>query len=103
VTGLIKRMAYLLLSGLVALALVASPAYANPFGARHGPEGNRQGGQGGGRFQPYAPPPRDLQRPDERRYGGRDESRPQRFSPEERRQLRRDIQDAGREIYPPRR
>ena len=29
--------------------------------------------------------------------------RPQRMSPEERRQLRRDIKDAGRQIYPQRR
>jgi hypothetical protein len=106
VTGFIKRMACLLVAGMVALALLASPVYANPFGARHGPDGNRQGGQGGqggGRYQPYAPAPRDVPRPDERRYGGRDEPRPQRFSPDERRQLRRDIQDAGREIYTPRR
>ena len=34
---------------------------------------------------------------------GREADRPQRLSPDERRQLRRDIQDAGREIYPPRR
>ena len=102
-TGFIKRMACMLVAGTVALALLASPVYANPFGARQGPDGNRQGGQGGGRYQPYAPPQRDAQRPNDRRYEGRDESRPQRFSPEERRQLRRDIQDAGREIYPPRR
>jgi hypothetical protein len=41
----------------------------------------------------------------QRRDGERDmrPQRPQRLSPEERSQLRRDIKDAGREIYPPRR
>lgn len=38
------------------------------------------------------------------RQGTGAEPRPERrMSPEERRQLRRDIRDAGREIYPPRR
>lgn len=38
-----------------------------------------------------------------RRNDDRDMQRPQRLSPEERSQLRRDIKDAGREIYSPRR
>ncbi len=38
-----------------------------------------------------------------RRSEDREMQRPQRLSPEERSQLRRDIKDAGREIYPPRR
>ena len=38
-----------------------------------------------------------------RREDGRDAQRAQRLSPEERQQLRRDIKDAGRELYRPRR
>ena len=45
--------------------------------------------------------PRDAKRPYAKR--GSETPRPQRMSPEERRQLRRDIKDAGRQIYPPRR
>ena len=37
-----------------------------------------------------------------RREDGRDAQRAQRLSPEERQQLRRDIKDAGREVYRPR-
>ena len=41
---------------------------------------------------------RDAKRPSAKRAG--ETPRPQRMSPEERRQLRRDIKDAGRQIYP---
>jgi hypothetical protein len=47
--------------------------------------------------------PGDGRGPSYRRHDDRDMQRPQRLSPEERSQLRRDIKDAGREIYPPRR
>ena len=62
--------------------------------------------------QEYRPDPRHRQLPDDRRHSpmapipgqgfGRDEAvdgRGGRLSPEERRQLRRDIQDARRDIY----
>lgn len=39
----------------------------------------------------------------QRRDGGQEQQRPPRLSPEERRQLRQDIKDAGREVYLPRR
>lgn len=43
-------------------------------------------------------------RPQEQKQDAEAERRQERrMSPEERRQLRRDIRDAGREIYPPRR
>ena len=46
---------------------------------------------------------RDHQRREFQRNESREHQQSQRFSPDERRQLRRDIKDAGREIYPPRR
>jgi len=47
---------------------------------------------------------REARRPYfQRGEGGEEQQRPQRLSTEERRQLRRDIKDAGREIYPQRR
>lgn len=45
--------------------------------------------------------PREIQRPFAQRNAG-GEDRAQRMSPEERRQLRRDIREAGREIHRPR-
>ncbi|MDR0380146.1 MAG: hypothetical protein LBI62_09465 [Candidatus Accumulibacter sp.] len=41
--------------------------------------------------------------PPHRWKGNHDKQRSRRLSPEERSQLRRDIRNAGREIYPPRR
>lgn len=62
-------------------------------------DGHRPGyNQPGPRFQREAPP--QFQRRDQRPPG--DSPRGQRLSPEERRQLRRDIHDAGRDIYPAR-
>jgi hypothetical protein len=54
---------------------------------------------------------RDVSRPDTRQPSRQQsaqaqrslEERGQRMSPEEKRQLRRDIKDAGKDIYPPRR
>ncbi|MDR3220723.1 MAG: hypothetical protein LBU46_01765 [Candidatus Accumulibacter sp.] len=56
-------------------------------------------------FQPGRRGPGDGRGPHYRRHGDRDmqQQRPHRLSPEERFQLRRDIKDAGREIYPARR
>ena len=62
-------------------------------------EGGRQDsfqGQRGGRQA-------EENRQGYRREDGRDVQRAQRMSPEERQQLRRDIKDAGRELYRPRR
>lgn len=84
--------------GLIAAA-VASPAAAGPFDREMG-------------FRPFAQdrrprqePQREAARPAPRAPGEDDRGR---MSPDERRQLRRDIQDAGRDIYqrerpPPRR
>ena len=85
---------------LLLLALAASlPAHAFP-GARHGgwmqvreqPQGPHRD-RGGRGDRDHAPPRRD--------YG--DPQGPQRMTPDERRQLRRDLRDAGRDIYPQRR
>ena len=55
---------------------------------RRGESDDRAGGYRGGSY---------------RRDDDREMQRYQRLSPEERSQLRRDVRDAGREIYPPRR
>ncbi|MEI7429638.1 MAG: hypothetical protein WCL27_04215 [Betaproteobacteria bacterium] len=96
--ALTKKMISSGMASMLLLALLSAPVYANPFGGRQVREGGRQGG---GQFQPQNP--RDGQRFNQQRNDGREADRPQRLSPDERRQLRRDIQDAGREIYPPRR
>lgn len=54
---------------------------------------------------PQRQPPHDFRREAPQRFqrsdrrGEDDAARPQRLSPEERRQLRRDVHDAGRELY----
>ncbi|MDR2112762.1 MAG: hypothetical protein LBQ62_06660 [Candidatus Accumulibacter sp.] len=54
-------------------------------------------------YQPGRRGPGNGRGPHYRRHGERDvQQRPHRLSPEERSQLRRDIKDAGREIYPSR-
>ncbi len=47
--------------------------------------------------------PAEERRQNNLRDDGREARRAQRMSPEERQQLRRDIKDAGREVYMPRR
>jgi hypothetical protein len=93
-------MKYLLVLGWCLMAAAAAiPAAAAPFGS-------------GAYFRPYMQnrplrpePRRDAVRPDPQRDAVRPEPRPPaeadrgRMSPDERRQLRRDIQDAGRDIY----
>lgn len=96
---------------LLALVLVlAAPlAQAMPGGGRfmQARDGARQSGpQRQPNFQREEP--QRFQREDPARFqrrddGGGGEQQRQRLSPEERRQLRRDIHDAGRDIYPPRR
>lgn len=99
----INRMTkYSLLLTLV-LALAAPLAHANPGNGRFHPrEANRQDAR-----QRQQPPPQqqpNFQREEPQRFQRRDEGNAgeqqrQRLSPEERRQLRRDIHDAGRDIY----
>ena len=81
------------------LAVSAAPALARPFG--QGREGLPPGNGGFG-HPAQREMSREMQpRPDFQRNNLADE-RMQRLSPDERRQLRRDIRDAGREIYRPR-
>ena len=87
---------------VLVMAASAWPAQAGPEGGR-GPwreELRREGGdpgyeRRGGRGE--AAPRRDDA------YDAPRQPTPQRLSPEERRQLRRDVNDAGRELYAPRR
>lgn len=74
----------------VLLALMGAAAHADPSsGFLKVRDGGRQ---------------EDARRSNAEQNDGGDNRRPQqRLSPEERRQLRRDIQDAGRQIYPPKR
>ena len=93
----LKRMIGGVMAAVLALALCPSLAGAQTSTAAEAREKPRQGGI-------QATPqrnPREAKRPYTKRSG--EAPRPQRMSPEERRQLRRDVKDAGREIYPPRR
>lgn len=86
---------------LAALFAAASPVAAQPGGGRHGM------GPGGGRFFAERQQLRQQlsERQDVRQAAERDGLRgercdgPCRMSPEERQQLRRDINDAGRDLY----
>ena len=80
----------------VMLALALTPAHAEQAREGRGREANRPDARYGDR-QVRAP----RRSPQAQRPG--EEPRAQRLSPEERQQLRRDIKDAGKEIYPPRR
>lgn len=98
VTTLGKRMI-----GSVAVVMVfalSTPmASASPWSGHPVRDGYPQAEDAGRR--PYG---QDQDRRDYyQRREGREGPRPQRLSPEERQQLRRDIKDAGREIYPARR
>ena len=78
----------------VAALMVAVPVYAQQPGQRQMPQW--QGRIDNERsFQPLRQdqPPQDMQRQERRHHG--------RMSPEERRQLRQDINEAGRELYRP--
>lgn len=82
------------------LAMLVPVAQAMPGGGRLGPRDDLR--------QNFAPPQqasfRDAQQQYPRRESGDmgEAQRPQRLSPEERRQLRRDVHEAGRDIYRPR-
>lgn len=101
-----KRTAGWTLAVLLALACAAPAAHAGRWDDRFlARDGQRQE-----RFQREAPQ-RDRQERFQRRdeWSGRggdrggDDARQQRMSPEERRQLRRDVHDAGRDLYRQRR
>jgi hypothetical protein len=92
----VKRMISGGIAAVLAVALAMPLAFATTAAGRDvrekNPKGSSQNQQQTRKPRPYA-----------QRQGSGDEQRPQRLSPEERRQLRRDIKDAGSEIYPPRR
>jgi len=83
---------------LMALAMPLSPVYAfEGFRVR---DGNAQGGE---QSPQKSHKQRETMRQNTQRDVAKKGKRTQRLSPEERNQLRRDIKDAGREIYTPRR
>ncbi len=86
----------------LALALMSSSVLAVPADDR--PRGRDDHGQAGRLFNHQSAAERQQQLNAQRNAARRGEGqRPPRLSPEERRQLRSDIRDAGREIYPQRR
>ena len=88
-----------LAAAFVAAGLCASLAYAQP--ASTATDARDKLRSGASQTTPAQRGTRDAKRPNAKRTG--ETQRPQRMSPEERRQLRRDIKDAGRQIYPARR
>ncbi|MRR50945.1 MAG: hypothetical protein EG825_08520 [Rhodocyclaceae bacterium] len=100
---------------LAAIALVLGVSLPQPLTAQAQPGGFR--GQGGGAGFQRERHPRQFQPPRQADDGGRQswrdqrsgdggaanggDGRPERLSPEERRQLRRDIRDAGQDVYRP--
>ena len=97
----VKRMISVGLAAVLALALSWSPlTYAQTSNAADVREKPRQGGA---QAAPQTRNSRDAKRPPPYAKRSGETPRSPRMSPEERRQLRRDIKDAGREIYPPRR
>ncbi len=86
------------MAAVLAVVLALPSAHAANTWTAHDPRERYLKGGGAQNLQQ----PRS-QRPYAQRRESGDEQRPQRMSAEERRQLRRDIKDAGREIYlPPR-
>lgn len=97
--NLINRMMKVPLLVALVLALAAPLVQANPGNGRaHPRDGNRQNGPQRQQQQPNQQR-EEQQRPPRRDEGNAGEQQRQRLSPEERRQLRRDIHDAGRDIY----
>lgn len=98
---LVKRMIGGSFAVVLACAALSAPltyAQTSPPSAAEAREKPRQGGA---QTTPAQRASRDAKRPYAKRGG--ETPRPQRMSPEERRQLRRDIKDAGSQIYTPRR
>ena len=79
---------FLIALGAVALVVLA----AHPAAAQHG-----QGNRGLGRAAPGRPTP--PQQVPARDVAGQNANREARMTPEQRRQLRRDVHDHGRDIY----
>jgi hypothetical protein len=78
-------------AGVVALVLLAS-LVSLPAAAQHG--------QGGGRYAgPGRPTPPQQASQRDMKQQQRDANREARMTPEQRRQLRRDVADHGRDIY----
>ncbi len=77
------------LGGVVLILLAALPAAAQ--------QAQSQGGRGMGRGAPGRPTP--PQQVPARDTTNRDANRDARMTPEQRRQLRRDVHDHGRDIY----
>ncbi len=88
-----KRL--VIMAGIAVLLSAAWPGYAQP-----GPGGGRRGADGP--VRPLPPPQREQLPPRDFRGDPQDPRRGQ-LSPEERRQLRRDIGDHGRDVYRDRR
>lgn len=89
---------------MLVLALAIPFTHANAQNNRELREGDRRGGAQDQQQQRRYP--REARRPYPQRNEDGEAQRPERpprLSTEERRQLRRDIKDAGREIYLPRR
>ena len=84
-----KRL--VIMVGIAALLAGASPSHAQP----QGPGGGRRMDQP---MRPMPPPQRD-QMPPARDFRDAQDPRRGQMSPEERRQLRRDIGDHGRDVY----
>lgn len=80
---------------LVSVGLVAALAAAWPSAAQHPPPGRR------GADRPQQPLPMRPPPPPQREVPGREAQDPRRatMTPDERRQLRRDITDHGRDVY----
>jgi hypothetical protein len=83
------------------LAVASSSVLAGPGNDRS--RGRDDSGQSGRPFSHQSAAERQQAPNYQRDAPQREEQRQQRLSPEERRQLRSDIRDAGREIYPQRR
>lgn len=96
----VKRMIGGVIAAVFAVALNASPAAAAAPPTAEIRDKPRQGGTPNVQAVRN---PRDAKRPYAKRGEVGEAPRPPRLSAEERRQLRRDVKDAGRQIYPPRR
>ncbi len=96
----VKRMIGGVIATVLAVALTLSSSSA---AAPSTPDVREKPRQGSAQSAQPARNPRDAKRPYARRNEGSEAARAQRLSPEERRQLRRDVKDAGRQIYPSRR
>jgi len=80
----------------IVIAALLLLTLASPVWAQHAQGGGRGGGANAGPGRPTPPqqaPARDM------RWQQRDANRDARLTPEQRRQLRRDVADHGKDIY----